>query len=113
MRRIVISFALSILAGMAGAHSTTDFTDPADGAVLEAAPEAVKLRFDNSIRLTRVELTHSDGDSEPLDLTAFDSFATEFVLPLTVMGAGRYEIEWRGLGEDGHAMKGRFGFEVK
>jgi methionine-rich copper-binding protein CopC len=29
------------------------------------------------------------------------------------MGAGVYQIEWRGLGVDGHPMSGSFSFEVK
>ena len=27
--------------------------------------------------------------------------------------AGSYTVEWRGLSEDGHAMSGRFSFEVR
>ena len=113
MRRIAIGLAFGPMTGMAWAHSTTDGTQPADGAVLETVPEMVTLRFDNAIRLTKVELTHAEGGRETLDLTGFKSFETEFVLPVTSKGAGRYQIEWRGLGEDGHAMKGQFGFEVK
>jgi len=29
------------------------------------------------------------------------------------MGPGIYEVEWRGLGADGHALNGTFSFTVK
>jgi len=53
-----------------------------------------------------------DHPSVELDLGDQKSFATEFVVPVEQMGSGTYQIEWRGLGIDGHAMTGEFMFTV-
>lgn len=113
MKRLVCAFLLVVCGGLASAHSRMDATLPADGAVLEDAPEKIVLRFDKSIRLVTIKMTHADQHTETLDIGDQTGFETEFTLQMTPLGAGRYDISWRGLGEDGHIMQGRFGFDVE
>jgi methionine-rich copper-binding protein CopC len=48
-----------------------------------------------------------------MDLGNQKTFANEFILPMHDMGPGTYEVEWRGLGADGHALNGTFSFTVE
>ena len=113
MRTLFTAATLALCASLAFAHSKVDTTLPKDGAVLQAAPEVVALNFGAKIRLTKVELTAPDAKPEDMDLSAHKSFETEFELPLTDAGAGLYQIDWRGLSADGHAVQGSFSFQVE
>lgn len=113
MKALVTLLFIALAPAMAWAHSQAQETSPADGAVLAKMPGEIALTFTDKLRLTKLEVHHSDGVTQELDLSSFKAFATEFALPLDAMGAGDYEVEWRGLGIDGHAMKGTFSFEVE
>lgn len=95
------------------AHSDDMATMPADGDVVQAVPDAIIFTFDDAIRLTRIEMTHVGHPSVDLDLGEQQSFATEYSVPVIGMGGGTYQIEWRGLGIDGHPVQGEFSFEVE
>jgi methionine-rich copper-binding protein CopC len=111
--KILVTVALiSTLASSVFAHSRVETTIPANGAVIAEAPAEISFNFAADIRLTRVDLTHQDHPSVRLDLGDQTSFGRVFTLPMQAMGEGRYHIEWRGLGVDGHAMQGDFSFTV-
>lgn len=113
MKAFVTLLFVALTPCMVWAHSQAQETSPANGAVLAQMPSEIALTFTDKLRLTKLEVRHSDGATQDIDLSSFKAFATEFALPLDAMGAGDYEVEWRGLGIDGHAMKGTFSFEVK
>ena len=113
MKNIAITALMIALTNGAFAHSRIDATTPADGATLAEVPAEISVTFADDIRLTRVEVIHEDSPSVRLDLGGQTSFGTTFTLPLEDMGGGTYRIEWRGLGADGHAMRGAFMFTVK
>ncbi|GAA6165486.1 hypothetical protein NBRC116590_31900 [Pelagimonas sp. KU-00592-HH] len=112
MKKLVTLALVSTLATSAFAHSRVDTTTPENGAVVAEVPAEISLDFAADIRLTRVEMTHQDHPPVRLDLGGQTSFERKFTLPLQGMGNGIYRIEWRGLGEDGHAMQGKFMFTV-
>ena len=106
-------FVSSVLSWNAFAHSPLQVTSPNDGAKLEAMPTEVTFTFKRNMRLTKVTSTHNGSDANSLDLNGQTSFATEFQIPFSANGVGKYTIEWRGLGDDGHAQKGSFVFMVE
>ena len=108
------AFALS-LAGGAAAHSRPETTAPADGEVVAAAPAIISISFDKPMRVTFIELTGPDGDGDTFALERTDEMApvTRFEATPPPLPAGHYTVTWRGLSEDGHAMSGRFSFEVR
>lgn len=108
----VAAFALS-LAGAAAAHSRAETTGPADGEVVAAAPAVISISLDKPMRLTTVELTGADGVTFPLERTDEMAPVTRFEATPPPLPAGHYTVTWRGLSEDGHAMSGRFSFEVR
>ena len=106
--RVALTIFLALTSAQAIAHSEKESMTPAD-----AVPETIGLRFNDGMRLTKVEMTHAETHTEALDLGTQSGFVKEFSLPLTPMGPGMYHIEWRGLGVDGHPMNGVFSFEAK
>lgn len=106
------AFALS-LAGAAAAHSRPETTAPADGEVVAAAPAVISISFDKPMRVTTIELTGADGEAFALERTDEMAPVTRFEATPPPLPAGRYTVTWRGLSEDGHAMSGRFSFEIR
>ena len=113
MKAILLAAILALAASPALAHSAVDATAPENGAVLAQAPPHIVLTFAKRVRLTRVRVSHDDGNAVDLDLGGKTAFATRFELPLADMGRGVYRIEWRGLSGDGHAMRRAFAFRVQ
>ncbi|MEX2466616.1 MAG: copper resistance protein CopC [Gemmatimonadota bacterium] len=89
---------------------------PAAGASV-AAPSQVTLWFtevpqDNSISIrlvdTRGDLVGStEPRQDPEDGTQFS------ISPSGTLPAGGYTVAWRGIGQDGHTVRGDFGFTVR
>ena len=114
MMRFLGLVTLAFLSGTwAYAHSKMGASMPADGETLTSAPTKIVLNFSDKLRLTKVEASHSGGDMQDFDLGDHTSFTESFTLPMEPMGAGTYEVEWRGLGIDGHSMQGSFSFKVE
>src|SRR4051794_33776914 len=61
----VLSAAVVLPAGSAGAHSFLAGSAPADGAVLTASPHQLQLRFSESIEVpsTHIDIVGADGIS--------------------------------------------------
>ena len=113
MKNLLLAGMIELWATGALAHSPLDSTTPANEAVVTQMPSEVLMDFKGDIRLTRVAITHADTHSMEIDLGEQTSFTQAFALPMHDMGAGKYVIEWRGLGADGHALNGSFSFTVE
>ena len=107
-----VALALALGAG-AAAHSRPETTAPADGEVVAAAPEVIAISFDKPMRVTTIELSGADGEAFALERTDEMAPVTRFEATPPPLPAGHYTVTWRGLSEDGHAMSGRFSFEVQ
>ena len=110
--RLTLAILVTLIGTGAFAHSETKSTTPSNGAVLEVFPETIELSFSDGMRLTKVEVIDASSNPQILELEGQSGFAKEFSLPVAPMGTGNYQIEWRGLGVDGHPMNGTFSFEV-
>ena len=113
MKHIMFTAMVSLWATNAIAHSPLEATVPANEATVSKTPSEIVLDFKGAIRLTRVSMTQGNQPSVSLDLDAFSGFASDYALPVPPIGMGNYLIEWRGLGADGHPLKGSFSFTVK
>ncbi|AEI96512.1 copper resistance CopC family protein [Roseobacter litoralis] len=111
--RFALTIFLALTSAQALAHSEKESTTPANGAVVEDVPETIGLRFTDGMRLTKVEMIYASSAPKTLEVSSQSGFLKEFSLPLISMGTGIYQIDWRGLGIDGHPMNGTFSFEVK
>ena len=112
IRMVTTSIAMALtLAGAALAHSKSETTVPADGATV-AAVETIEMRFDAPMRVTAVKLSR-DGSEVGMRRETGMEPVTEFrAAPADDLAPGAYEVEWRGLSDDGHVMQGSFGFTV-
>ena len=113
MKAILLAAILALAPSPALAHSVLDATAPENGAVLAQAPTHIVLAFAKRVRLTRVRMSHDDGNAVDLDLGGQTAFATRFELPLADMGRGVYRVEWRGLSGDRHVMRRASAFRVR
>lgn len=113
MKYIIAIVLTAMLSTSAIAHSKVAKYQPQDGASLAEVPAQIELEFTKDIRLTKVELSHKGDPVVAFDLQDYAKFSRSFSLPLTAMGAGAYLVQWRGLGNDGHVMQGKFEFTVE
>lgn len=112
MRVFLKAALVSFLATGALAHSPLERTMPENGAQLAHAPTELVLNFKRKLRLTRVSWSTKDSVGQ-IDISNHKDFATDFGIALEPLPAGQYEIEWRGLSDDGHAQRGRFSFTIE
>ncbi|WP_233081803.1 copper resistance CopC family protein [Rheinheimera soli] len=111
MKKLIPLLTLLCLAfaGPVLAHVKQSCSVPADNAMLMQAPDVLSISFSGPIRLTKVTLLHDNGNTVDFGFTP-TAVATQFSWPLPVLEIGSYQVNWVGLGEDGHKMKGDFSF---
>jgi methionine-rich copper-binding protein CopC len=57
----ILALALAFGARNADAHSRKEATEPPDGAVIDAMPKVISIRFDMPLRVTLITLTDQKG----------------------------------------------------
>ena len=101
-------------AGPAAAHAELTGTDPVDGAVLDRAPDAVTLSFNEPVRLTDREITVYDADGATVASEASTS-GSDVVVDLPdadTMERGSFVVAWFVVSGDGHPISGSLTFSV-
>jgi len=118
MKHALITSAFVVLAAItpAFAHAHLESAEPADAAILTAAPAALTLKFSEAIELgfTGITVTGPAGavTLQPAHLDPAD--AETLVVPLDgSLAAGTYTVDWHSLSTDGHKTKGSYSFTVK
>lgn len=120
-RTVLVTLLAAVLAALAlpappvSAHAGLDASVPAPSSVLEEAPAAIVLDFDEPIEggLSSIELFDQDerrveiGDA--VNNPADDSVVTADLPPLD---DGIYAVVWRVASADGHIVTGAFGFSI-
>lgn len=109
---LALTLLLALLVPMqAWAHAQLLSTDPADNAVLESAPQAVRLHFNEPVSPLAISLIGSDGAATDLfDATAGGETVT-VTLPEAEI-AGTQVLSWRVVSTDGHPIGGSLVFSV-
>jgi methionine-rich copper-binding protein CopC len=115
--RLRIVFAVMIasaLSAFALAHTHLEKTEPADGAVLTAAPSHVELWFNEKPDLTVSKITVA-GSSGAVAVGPTHSMSDKSMMAdiKTHLSDGNYVVSWQAAGDDGHVSKGEFKFSVK
>jgi len=112
---LAVAFAAALLLGLAGpaaAHATLVDTDPAQGEVLEEAPERVVLTFDEAVRGVPDAVQVFDADGVLVPATAAVRGDELEVVPDEPLGEGTTVIAWKVVSEDGHPISGSLTFSV-
>jgi len=108
---LLCGLAMLLGSGQAFAHTRLTGSDPADGASLASAPERVSLRFNESMQadFSQVSVTGPVGGAwEAGPVTSEGPTASVALRPLGP--AGRYEIGYRVVSDDGHPVTGTVTF---
>ena len=111
----IYCFAISmavLFVSPALAHSEKEDTTPLNGAQLTETPEMIHMVFGEPIRITMVRLVNANGTEMPIERETGLEPSPEFHAEPEPLNPGSYTVEWRGLATDGHAMQGKFSFEL-
>lgn len=98
------------------AHDQLIGSDPAEGAVLDAAPEQIVLEFSGNLMTlgdssTQVVVTDANGDDWVESAPVVEG--SRVTVPLSNdMPGGAFEASWQVVSEDGHPISGVVSFTV-
>lgn len=110
---VLCVLALLLGAGQASAHTRLQSSDPADGSSTATAPTAVSLTFNEAMQadFSAVTVVGPDGAAyQTGPLTTDGGTVSTLLLPLGP--AGRYEIGYRVVSDDGHPVTGSVAFTL-
>ena len=99
-------------AAPASAHATLISTDPAQGAVLDAAPERIVFTFDESVVGVPDGVQVFDAQGAPVTSSAAVSGPELSVRLTEPVGDGTLVVAWRVVSEDGHPISGSLSFAI-
>lgn len=101
-------------ASIAWAHADMNQSAPQDGEVVAQGLSEITLTFSEPLRITVVTVA-KNGSKEAVGLKSKlpPSFVKKATLPVDPLAEGAYEVNWRGVSNDGHIMNGYFSFSVK
>jgi methionine-rich copper-binding protein CopC len=115
MKRFHIMAAAALLALplIAQAHAQLKQSTPADGSLLQAAPERFSLSFSEAAHLTALSV-QKQGDPQPRKITPLPSDASqEFRIPAPKLGPGVYLLRYRVVAaDDNHVTGGLITFSI-
>lgn len=118
-RTLFVGFAGIAALGMATpalAHAKLVSSNPANNAVVAAAPGAITLRFNERVvpAFTKVELTMPEhgGMQVPVEVNVGSDGKTVTGVPEARLGKGAYRIVWTAASADGHKMNGTVNFKI-
>jgi copper transport protein len=115
VKRSAVLFALAALIApaSAAAHATLIATTPADGAVLDRAPQSVQVDFDDRIHVAPGNAAVSNASNASVLAAAPRIAGHALVLPLrSGLADGSYSVRWSIVSDDGHREQGVLAFAV-
>ncbi|MET7950100.1 copper resistance protein CopC [Micromonospora sp. NPDC005324] len=94
------------------AHANLISTDPAEGAILQTAPNQVLFTFNEAVRGVPNGVQVFDSQGEPVEARATVEGAKLDVNLSEQLGNGTAVITWRVISDDGHPIGGALTFSV-
>lgn len=112
MNRLVAGvLGAALLAGPAFAHTHLKFAVPADGSTVESAPKQFVLAFTEPSRITMLSI-QKEGAAEQKIAALPAAAVAEAKIPAPKLEDGRYVLNYRVVGADGHVMSGKVNFTI-
>ncbi|MGD9529993.1 copper resistance CopC family protein [Pseudonocardia sp.] len=112
----VVLLAVAAMLGVAApafAHTRLEGTDPADGSSLAEAPQRVSLTFNENLPAEFSAITVIGPDGAAYQSGAVSAQGTTISTAVRPLGpAGRYEIGYRVVSDDGHPVEGKVAFTL-
>ncbi|MXX68059.1 MAG: copper resistance protein CopC [Gemmatimonadales bacterium] len=114
---VVAAAAFSTAGVFVGAHLALEASSPKKDAMVTTSPETVTLWFTEAPQMAGTSVRLLPNGGEPLDLepaTADQDDPSVVVLEVSeTLADGDYEVMWRAMSQDGHTIRGDFGFTVQ
>jgi methionine-rich copper-binding protein CopC len=110
---VVILLGLIVMPNIMSAHSALVSAVPSASEAATTEVSELKLEFNTPIEpLSSIKIKDEAGSLYPLKETSTDGKLLTGILekPLT---DGKYTVDWKIIGEDGHAIKGSYSFVVR
>ncbi len=106
---LVFAFPTTIFA-----HTQLEMSSPKEGETVTTELKDVSLQFNTNIeKLSSFKLIHESKQEVPLDQTTIEgNTMTRHIMDGTAFENGKYTIEWRIVGKDGHPIEGKYDFTV-
>jgi methionine-rich copper-binding protein CopC len=113
---VAAAAAIALVPAMAFAHGKLESAAPAAGSTVDAAPDALRLTFNEDLESTFSTIKVTDASGAPVgkEKAKVDP-SNRRVLTLAVpkLSAGSYSVQWAVMTEDAHKTKGTYTFKVK
>jgi copper transport protein len=107
-----VACCLVLLAAPAGAHASLVSTDPAEGSVLDEAPEVITLTFNEPVTLSAASAVLYDATGDEVPAQARSSDEVVSVVPGEDLADGTYVLSYRVISTDAHPISGSLIFSV-
>ena len=112
MRLLIAAILTVATAGTVLAHAVMLETQPADGALVETQPDAVRIVFNEPVHPIRFQVLNAAGtDLTPHDAATLDGSTLSIALPAE-MEPGSYLVSYRVVSEDSHPIAGTVVFSL-
>lgn len=116
--RAVVAIAVVVTAGVfVCAHLSLKESSPKGDETVAISPPTVTLWFTEAPQMAGTSVRLLPKGGEPLDLepaTAKEDDPSVVVLDVSEkLADGDYEVMWRAMAQDGHTIRGDFGFTVQ
>lgn len=118
-KNLVLVFGLalgSLSASWAQAHAKIEAAEPKPDSELSAAPEKVRLHFNETLEpaFSKIELIDAKNVALKLPKAVVDKADTRTLsVQLPELTAGQYLVRWTTMTRDGHKVKGEYRFKVR
>ncbi|MDR6408446.1 copper homeostasis periplasmic binding protein CopC [Paraburkholderia terricola] len=108
--------AVAFVPMAAFAHGKLESAVPASGSTVDAAPDALRLTFNEDLEATFSTVKVSDAkgatvSKEKAKVDAANPRMLTVVLPK--LASGTYSVQWAVMTQDAHKTKGTYAFQVK
>jgi copper transport protein len=105
-----VALAVVLQASAASAHAALVKAEPADGAVVAAAPSELRLTFNEPVSPLAIRLIGPDGRTVPLGDIAAANAGIAIAVP--ALQQGSHVLSWRVVSADGHPVGGALVFSI-
>lgn len=108
----VVAAGLLTFGAVASAHTDLASSTPANGAVMNHAPEKLQLHFTETVQLLKFSIAGSDAATVVTEFKASADKLDHFEIALPALKEDSYTASWSAMGADGHLVEKTFAFTV-
>ena len=113
---VAAAAAIALVPAAAFAHGKLESAEPAAGSTVDAAPDALRLTFNEDLESTFSTIKVTDASGAPVgkEKAKVDP-SNRRVLTLAVpkLSSDSYSVQWAVMTQDAHKTKGTYAFKVK